>query len=136
MSDATQDTQLPPDEYLSEKEVRHLQGIIKGRLGILTDNSRIAVSQLTDDRPQDADALDLATSESDRDFVLRIAGRERHMISKLRGALHRMEEGEYGVCETCGEAITYRRLLVRPVATQCIDCKTQAEQIERRDRDY
>ena len=69
-------------------------------------------------------------------FGLRIAGRERHMISKLRGALHRMEEGEYGVCETCGEAITYRRLLVRPVATQCIDCKTQAEQIERRDRDY
>jgi len=129
-------TQLPPDEYLSSEEVRHLLGIIKERLNILTGNSRNAVSQLTEDRAQDADALDLATSESDRDFVLRIAGRERHMIGKMRNSLQRIEEGEYGMCETCGEAITYKRLLVRPVATQCIDCKTQAEQLERRDRSY
>ena len=52
----------------------------------------------------------------------------------IRYALQRMEEGEYGACESCGEPITYRRLLVRPVATQCIDCKTQAEQLERRSR--
>jgi DnaK suppressor protein len=135
MSDHEQ-TQLPPDEYLSSEEVRHLLGIIKERLNILTGNSRNAVSQLTEDRAQDADALDLATSESDRDFVLRIAGRERHMIGKMRNSLQRIEEGEYGMCETCGEAITYKRLLVRPVATQCIDCKTQAEQLERRDRSY
>lgn len=135
MSDHEQ-TQLPPDEYLSAEEVRHLQHIIKERLDILTGNSRNAVSQLTEDRAQDADALDLATSESDRDFVLRIAGRERQMIRKMRNSLQRMEEGEYGMCETCGEAITYRRLLVRPVATQCIDCKTSAEQLERRDRSY
>ena len=129
-------TQLPPDEYLSSEEVRHLLGIIKERLNILTGNSRNAVSQLTEDRAQDADALDLATTESDRDFVLRIAGRERHMIGKMRNSMQRIEEGEYGMCETCGEAITYKRLLVRPVATQCIDCKTQAEQLERRDRSY
>lgn len=135
MSDAEQ-TQLPPDEYLSADEVRQLQTIIKERLNILTGNSRTAVSQLTEDRVQDADALDLATTESDRDFVLRIAGRERQMIRKLRYALQRMDEGEYGVCESCGESITFKRLMVRPVATLCIDCKTQAEQMERGDRSY
>ena len=135
MSDADQ-TQLPPDEYLSADEVRQLQTIIKERLNILTGNSRTAVSQLTEDRVQDADALDLATTESDRDFVLRIAGRERQMIRKLRYALQRMDEGEYGVCESCGESITFKRLMVRPVATLCIDCKTQAEQMERGDRSY
>ena len=36
------------------------------------------------------------------------------------------------MCESCGEPITYKRLLARPVATLCIDCKTQAEQKERR----
>ena len=61
MSDAEQ-TQLPPDEYLSADEVRQLQTIIKERLNILTGNSRTAVSQLTEDRVQDADALDLATT--------------------------------------------------------------------------
>ena len=119
MSDAEQ-TQLPPDEYLSADEVRQLQTIIKERLNILTGNSRTAVSQLTEDRVQDADALDLATTESDRDFVLRIAGRERQMIRKLRYALQRMDEGEYGVCESCGESNTFKRLMVRPVATLCI----------------
>ena len=37
-------------------------------------------------------------------------------------------------CEACGAEITYKRLLARPVATQCIDCKTEAEQIESRRR--
>ncbi len=134
MSD--EQTQLPPDEYLSADEVRNLQKIVKERLEVLTGNSRNAVSHLTEDRQQDADALDLATTESDRDFVLRIAGRERQMIRKLRHALERIEEGEYGMCESCGEPITFKRLMVRPVATQCIDCKTQAEQLERRDRSY
>jgi DnaK suppressor protein len=67
--------------------------------------------------------------------VLRLAGRERIMIHKLGRALERMGEGEYGVCETCGSPITYKRLKVRPVATQCVECKTHAEQVERRSRD-
>ena len=51
---------------------------------------------------------------------------------KVRHSLQRIQEGEYGVCEACGEPITYGRLLARPVASQCIDCKTEAEQLERR----
>ena len=54
------------------------------------------------------------------------------LVGKIRQALKRMDEGEYGVCVTCGEDISERRLMARPVATHCIDCKTQAEQMERR----
>ena len=128
-------TSLPPDEYLSNEEVLHLRSILKERASTLLSNSQTTVSALTDDdRGMAPDALDLAASESSRDFSLRLAGRERQMLKKIRYALERMEEGEYGMCESCGEPITYRRLLVRPVATLCIDCKTQAEQIERRSR--
>ena len=128
-------TSLPPDEYLSNEEVLHLRSILKERANTLLSNSQTTVSALTDDdRGMAPDALDLAASESSRDFSLRLAGRERQMLKKIRYALERMEEGEYGMCESCGEPITYRRLLVRPVATLCIDCKTQAEQIERRSR--
>lgn len=128
-------TSLPPDEYLSNEEVLHLRSILKERASTLLSNSQTTVSALTDDdRGMAPDALDLAASESSRDFSLRLAGRERQMLKKIRYALERMEEGEYGMCESCGEPITYRRLLVRPVATLCIDCKTQAEQLERRSR--
>ena len=47
-----------------------------------------------------------------------------------------MDDGEYGVCSSCGEEITEKRLIARPVATHCIDCKTEAEQLERRSRSF
>ena len=39
-------------------------------------------------------------------------------------------------CEACGEDIDERRLMARPVATHCIDCKTEAEQLEMRRRAF
>ena len=93
-----------------------------------------AVKDLVEDRPVESDPVDVASDETDREFVLRLAGRERIMIHKLGRALERMGEGEYGVCETCGSPITFKRLRVRPVATQCVECKSHAEQVERRSR--
>lgn len=133
---STPSTELPPDEYLSKEEVLKLWGIVQERVDTLMANGRDAVANLTEDRTQEADAIDVASSESEREFVLRLAGRERLMLRKLKKAQERMEEGEYGMCESCGENITFKRLLVRPVATQCIDCKTQAEQMERGSRTF
>ena len=125
---------LPKDEYLSNEELSTLQKILEEQLESLMSQSREAVSQLTEIRENDADPLDLAVTESNRDFTLRLADRERKLVSKIRHALERMSAGEYGGCESCGEPITYGRLMARPVATLCIDCKTEAEQVERRKR--
>jgi DnaK suppressor protein len=129
-------TQLPPDEYLSPDELFELHKTLVDQANLLMTNSQQTVSQLTEDRTQDADSIDLATNESERDFSLRLAGRERLMLKKIRYAIRRIDEGEYGVCESCGEPITFKRLNVRHVATVCIDCKTQAEQLERRSRSF
>jgi DnaK suppressor protein len=122
---------LPPDEYLSTEEISHLHELLQKQMTSLVEQSKDAIQQFTDMRAQDADALDLAVSESNRDFSLRLADRERRLMRKIRHSLSRMHDGEFGVCESCGNAISYARLLARPVATQCIDCKTQAEQLER-----
>lgn len=129
-------SQLPPDEYLESEELLELHKMLVDQANLLLTNNQQNLSQLTADRSQDADSIDLATNESERDFSLRLAGRERVMLQKIRYALRRVEEGEYGVCESCGEPITFKRLRVRPVATVCIDCKTQAEQLERRSRSF
>lgn len=122
----------PPDEYLSAEEVKTLHGMLSEQLGDLLKLSKEALTDLTDVRETDADALDLAVNESNRDFSLRLADRERRLMTKIRLALTRIQEGEYGSCESCGAPITFKRLLARPVATLCIDCKTEAEQLERR----
>lgn len=128
-------TTLPPDEYLSQEEIADLRKLLLIELNHLMKSGQDAVKDLVEDRPVESDPVDVASDESDREFVLRLAGRERIMIHKLGRALERMGEGEYGVCETCGSPITYKRLKVRPVATQCVECKTHAEQVERRSRD-
>jgi DnaK suppressor protein len=125
---------MPADEYLSKKEVESLRVILEEQLRELLSQSREAVTTLTEVRETDADPLDVAVTESNRDFVLRMADRERKLLSKIQHALERMQNGEYGVCESCGAPITYGRLMARPVATLCIDCKTEAEQIEPKKR--
>lgn len=122
------------DDYLSAEELATLKSILEEQLESLISQSQRAVSALTEVRENDADPLDLAVSESNRDFTLRLADRERRLLNKIRYALERIGIGEYGTCESCGSAITYGRLMARPVATFCIDCKTEAEQIERRKR--
>ena len=123
---------LPPDEYLEAEQVSNLHSMLQQQLDTLLAQARDVLQEFTDVRDNDADALDLAVNESNRDFSIRMADRERRLMSKIRHALSRIQDGEYGTCESCGAAITHQRLLARPVATLCIDCKTQAEQLEGR----
>ncbi len=48
--------------------------------------------------------------------------REEIRLTLIRNALARLEEGRYGVCEACGSAIPFERLLVFPEATECGNC--------------
>ncbi|MFK7929887.1 MAG: TraR/DksA family transcriptional regulator [Myxococcota bacterium] len=126
----TQTTQaLPEDEYLSTQELLELKAVLEDQLVRILGRTQDAVSELTQEESSDADTLDIAVKASNREFMLRLADRERRMLGKIKGGLARMAEGEYGTCEGCGGAITYGRLLARPVATMCIDCKTEAEQM-------
>jgi DnaK suppressor protein len=122
------------DEYLNDEELTTLKGILEERLQEILQVSKEAVNELTEVREQDPDPLDLAVSESNREFTLRLADRERRLLQKIKYSLDRMKNGEYGVCESCGAPITFKRLMARPEATLCIDCKTEAEQVESRKR--
>lgn len=78
-----------------------------------------------------ADPLDAADEERDQGFTLRLRDREQKLRKKILRALEKLEEGTYGICEGCGEPIEEKRLLSRPVATLCIDCKEEEELKER-----
>ena len=43
-------------------------------------------------------------------------------IQQLSNAITRMENGSYGICQTCGEDINPQRLQVQPAAENCIHC--------------
>jgi DnaK suppressor protein len=77
------------------------------------------------------DPTDQASMETDRNFDLRIKDRERKLVKKINQAIERLAEGDFGACESCGGAISIKRLQARPVTTLCIECKTAQEQEER-----
>ncbi len=89
------------------------------------------LSEMTGRHDNIPDPNDRATVESDRSFELRIRDRERKLLSKIEEALERVDEGDFGICEGCGEDIGDKRLEARPVTTFCIDCKTKQEQKEK-----
>ncbi|MES2644800.1 MAG: RNA polymerase-binding protein DksA [Myxococcota bacterium] len=109
--------------------------LLQDRLRALLTEAGATLGDLTDEKENLADAIDLASMESNRDFQLRIRDRERVLIHKIKEALARIDEGEYGTCVACGGEISDKRLVARPVATHCIDCKTELEQLERSSRD-
>jgi DnaK suppressor protein len=61
----------------------------------------------------------------------RIRDRERKLLSKIRSALERIDSGEFGICEMCGDEIGEERLKARPVTTLCISCKKKQEDQEK-----
>lgn len=72
--------------------------------------------------PLSADFAEQAV-ERENDEVLEAIGAEiDHELAHIKQALKRLQEGCYGACEDCGEAIALARLKAVPYATQCIDC--------------
>ena len=55
-------------------------------------------------------------------MALESARRRRQKISKVEGALRRIESGDYGYCFVCGEEMDAQRLAVDPTLTRCIGC--------------
>jgi DnaK suppressor protein len=111
---------------------QYFRELLNSRMEALLSAAGETIGELTGEKENPADAIDIAAAESNREFTLRLQDRDRRLVGKIRGALKRVTEGEYGECISCGEDISERRLLARPVATFCIDCKTEAEQMERR----
>lgn len=73
------------------------------------------------------DLGDQASAEMDQNFELRLKEREQKLLKKIDEALERLAANTYGICESCGQEIPYKRLKARPVTTLCIECKTQQE---------
>lgn len=116
---------------MKKKDLDDFKALLKERLDDLLSQAGDTVTGMTSQKENFPDPTDRAALEADRNFMLRIRDREHKLIKKIKKALDRIENGTFGVCETCGEDISVARLKARPVTTQCIDCKTKEEAQEK-----
>lgn len=119
------------EEYMSEGQKLHFRQLLLNWRSELMEEVDRTVSHMKDEAANFPDPADRASQEEEFSLELRTRDRERKLIKKIDESIARIEDGEYGYCDSCGVEIGLKRLEARPTATLCIDCKTLEEHREK-----
>lgn len=95
------------------KELLRKKDELNARLERITANLR---------RGLEPDSKERAKQLEDSEVVDALGNDARTELRKISATLQRMESGDYGICVSCGTAISDERLLAHPYADECIDC--------------
>lgn len=117
---------------MNKKEVARFKKLLQERRHAIVDSAEnVRKEGMTLDQAELPDEVDLASTETDQSLSLRLRDRELVLLKKIDKTLKKIDEGEFGVCERCGEEIGVKRLEARPVAELCIRCKEELEKFEK-----
>lgn len=116
---------------MDPEKINFFKELLEQKKTELLSEAEKTLSGMTDSPDNFPDPADRATLESDRNFELRIRDRERRLLQKIRSAIERIENGTFGICDSCGEYISEERLRARPVTTLCLECKKREESAEK-----
>ncbi len=117
----------PGEEYMNEDQRGHFRTILEAWRNQLREEVDRTLNHMQDEAANFPDPVDRAAQEEEFSLELRARDRERKLIKKIEKTLQKIEEDDFGFCDSCGVEIGIRRLEARPTADQCIDCKTLAE---------
>jgi DnaK suppressor protein len=116
---------------LTESEKGQIRKVLEDNKKKLTRTGQHALSySMNHERNIGRDSIDESMEEELFSTEMRLHDREKFLLGKINKQFVRLENGNIDVCEDCGESISFRRLLARPVTTLCIDCKEQSEKEE------
>jgi RNA polymerase-binding protein DksA len=73
------------------------------------------------------DQADAGAMTFEREHEISVANNAREMLIQNLHALERLDDGTYGICESCGNPIGKLRLQAAPRATLCMPCKMKQE---------
>jgi len=118
---------------MKKRDIERFRGILQKRRMSIVDLAlntcdSAAMTVDTSDLP---DKVDLAASETGQTLNMRLRGRELVLLKKIDETLKKLDAGEFGICERCGEEIGMKRLEARLVAQLCIRCKEELEKMEK-----
>jgi RNA polymerase-binding transcription factor DksA len=119
----------------SEKLKLYKERILALRRRLRADVGRMAVGVLDNNLAEANGDLSLTPSHTadiggddfEREFTLGLVEYKEDILEQIEGALQRMEDGVYGLCESCGAMIPQVRLNAIPYAIRCVKCASQLE---------
>ena len=101
--------------------------LIEKKSGLMSElaKTKNAEEETTEESTQDI--ADKAVSSYTREFLYSLNDTERNTIQQIDQALARIEEGNYGFCLNCGNAMNEKRLTAIPWSRHCVDCQELEE---------
>jgi RNA polymerase-binding protein DksA len=84
---------------------------------------RITAQGNQDNEPTNPDRADLAWQYNQNQRETMLLARAQEQLDEIEQALARIEQGSYGRCTQCGQAIHPERLKAIPTAALCIPCQ-------------
>ena len=120
------------EKYMCTKHLEYFkQKLMEWKKDLKRSNSEAIFNASMDDNSSSADIVDQASSYTEKNVEMRAINRQIKLISKIDGALKKIQDGTYGFCEETGEPIGLKRLIARPVATLCIAAQEKHEKNEK-----
>jgi DnaK suppressor protein len=109
---------------MNDENLARFRGLIEQRLADLKAEDQLGeTGQATVKLDQQAIGR-LSRQDAVQNQAMAKATQARRQLERTRlaAALARMDEGEFGYCEDCGDEIAPGRLELDPAATRCVDC--------------
>ena len=120
------------EKYMCAKHLEFFkQKLSEWKKDLKRSNSEAIFNASMDDNGSSADVVDQASSYTEKNVEMRAINRQIKLISKIDGALKKIQNGTYGFCEETGEPIGLKRLMARPVATLSITAQEKHEKEEK-----
>jgi len=109
----------------------HLKSLLLDALNACTP--RLTAVDLMDDEADNprlypcADENEYASRVTEMGLNLSLKARTRQRRTQIENALKRLDAGDFGICDDCGEDIALARLLANPTTTLCVHCQADRE---------
>ncbi|MDH5371426.1 MAG: TraR/DksA C4-type zinc finger protein [Acidimicrobiia bacterium] len=68
---------------------------------------------------------DAGAATAERTEVIGLIESLKRQLDSVDGALVKLDDGQYGLCVTCGKPIGAARMEARPTSVRCMDCKSR-----------
>jgi DnaK suppressor protein len=103
--------------------------LVQGNLNALAgDNLKRSPLESTGDiSTHSTHMADHGTDNFDRELALSLASSRQDSLYDIEDAIRRIDDGEYGACESCDKPIERPRLKALPFAKKCVACQNAAE---------
>jgi DnaK suppressor protein len=109
------------------ERAHHYRNLVELRDSMILEVRALSDRSLNSTKSAGEELADIGSENFLREMELDLVSEEGRKINAIIGALRRLKNGGFGICEDCEESISEGRLQAIPYAELCVGCKSARE---------